>query len=71
MKRHEAFQAEKPMITGFQKYSARKKQMQCISWSRVGVDGDPISSVTFQKNSSNINSDKIPYTRQGLEENPR
>lgn len=25
MQRHEAFQAEKPMITGFQKYSERKK----------------------------------------------
>lgn len=40
MKRHEAFQAEKPMVTGFQKHSERKKKHKSISKSRVRVNGE-------------------------------
>lgn len=69
------------MVTGFQRYSERKKKKKqqtnkcraSAGHTLVRANGEPhiaVSSVTFKKNTSNINSDKNPGTLQGLARNP-
>lgn len=72
MKRHEGFQAEQPMVTGFQKHSERKNKNQHQQVTSQGEWGAHIaaSSVLFQKNTRYINSDKTSHTLQGFDKNP-
>lgn len=73
MKRHEAFRAEKPMVTGFHEHSERKKKTQ--EHQQVTSQGEwgahiVASSVLSQKNTHYINSDKTSHTLQGFDKNP-
>lgn len=72
MKRHEAFQAEKPMVTGFQKHSERKKTQEHQQVTSQGEWGahTVASSVLFQKNTCYINRGKTSHTLQGFDKNP-